>query len=95
MNNYLKISSITIASLLALSACCSPDHSTNIPIAEVPAKLITVIQNSLPGIALTKAEKQIKNDTVIYELEGRLINGKEYEIKLKEDGTIIEIDLED
>ncbi len=53
------------------------------------------MQNTLPGISLTEAEKETKDDSVIYELEGKLINGKEYEIKIAADGTIIKIKLED
>ncbi|PCI07589.1 MAG: hypothetical protein COB77_04235, partial [Gammaproteobacteria bacterium] len=40
-------------------------------------------------------EKEIKDTTVIYELEGKLINGKEYDIKISADGTILKIELDD
>jgi len=95
MNNFIKISLITILSVLTLAACSGFDDDVDIPITEVPANLVTIIQNTLPGITLTHAEKEIKNDTVIYEVNGKLINGKEYEIKLKQDGTILKVELED
>ena len=31
---------------------------------------------------------------VVYELKGKLINGKKYEIEIAADGTIIEVELE-
>jgi len=95
MNNYLKVSTIAILSTMTLSACSDKDNDIEIPVSEVPANVITIVQNTLPGITLTEAEKEVKDDAVIYELEGKLINGREYEIKITESGTIIKIELED
>ncbi len=95
MNNYLKIATITVLSSTILSACFDNDNEIDIALSEVPANVITIIQNTLPGISLTEAEKEVKDDVIIYELEGKLIDGKEYEIKISEDGTIIKIELED
>jgi uncharacterized membrane protein YkoI len=95
VNNYLKIAAITVLSSTNLSACFDGDNEIDIALSEVPANVVTIIQNTLPGISLTEAEKEIKDDAVTYELEGKLIDGKEYEIKITEDGTIIKIELED
>jgi len=95
MNNYLKISTIAVISTMTLSACSDKDNEIEIPLSAVPASVITIVQNTLPGISLTEAEKEVKDDTVIYELEGKLINGKEYEIEITEDGTILKIELEE
>jgi len=82
-------------SRILLSACFDDSHDEDIPLTAVPANVINIVQTTLPGISLTDAEKEIKNDRIIYELEGKLINGKEYEIKIAADGTIIKIKLED
>jgi uncharacterized membrane protein YkoI len=95
MNDYLKYSAIAVISTMTLSACTDKDNDIKIPLSEVPASIITIVQNTLPGISLTEAEKEVKQDSVIYELEGKLINGKEYEIEITENGTIIKIELED
>jgi len=95
MNNYLKILAIAVISSMTLSACSDKDNEIEIPLSAVPASVITIVQNTLPGISLTEAEKEVKDDTVIYELEGKLINGKEYEIEITEDGTILKIELEE
>ena len=95
MNTHLKTSAIAILSTLTLSACSDKDNDVDIPLSEVPDNIITIVQNTLPGISLTEAEKEVNKDVVIYELEGKLINGKEYEIEITESGTILKIELED
>ena len=95
IDSKIKTLAIAITSALALSSCFDDNKEKDIPLTEVPAKIITVVQNTLPGISLTEAEVEVKNDSTVYELEGKLINGKEYEIKIAADGTIIKIELED
>ena len=95
LNTRLKLSVIGILSAISLTACFDKSNEEDIPLSEVPSNIITIVQNTLPGISLTEAEKETKDDSVIYELEGKLINGKEYEIKIAADGTIIKIKLED
>ena len=78
-----------------LCACSNKDNGINIPVSEVPGNIITIVQNTLPGISLTEAEKNTKEDVVIYELEGKLINGEKYEIEITDSGIILKIELED
>jgi uncharacterized membrane protein YkoI len=85
---------ITLAAL-SLSACNDDDDKDDIPLTEVPVNIVTIVQNTLPGISLKSAEKEVKDGVVIYELEGSLINGNEYEIEISETGTVIKIELED
>ena len=92
---HLKISAMVFFSAITLAACSENNSEIEIPVSEVPANIISIVQDTLPGISLTEAEKEISDDIVIYELEGKLINGKEYEIKIAADGTIIKIELED
>ena len=89
----LPLAAIALLSSLLLSACF--DKSRDIPLPEVPANIVNIVQNALPGISLKEAEKEIRGETVIYELEGVLLNGKEYKIKIAADGTIIKIKLDD
>lgn len=95
MNTHLKISAIAILSTLTLSACSDKDNDIEIPLSEVPTSIVNIVQNTLPGISLTEAEKELKDGFIIYELEGELINGNKYEIEIAENGTIIKIELED
>jgi len=89
MYRTLKISAITLLAASTLLACSGKSEETEIAVTDVPANIIRIVQNALPGITLSEAEKEIKDGRVIYELEGELINGKEYEIKIAEDGSII------
>jgi len=86
---------MVILATSTLSGCFDNNDEIEIPLADVPANIITTVQNSLPGIVLSEAEKQVENNSVIYELEGKLINGKEYEIEITDSGTIIKIELDD
>lgn len=95
MNYYIKTPLIAILSAYTLSACSEHENEIDIPLSEVPAHIITIVQNTLPGISLTEAEKEVKGNDTIYELEGKLISGEEYEIKISDTGTIIKIELED
>lgn len=95
MHAYLKHSAITLLSAASLFACSDKSNEVEITVTDVPADIVAIVQNALPGISLNEAEKEIKNGSVVYELEGKLINGKEYEIKIAEDGSIIIIERED
>ncbi len=95
MNPKLKRPVITVLFAAGLIACSDKNNKVDIAVTDIPAHIIATVQNALPGISLSEAEKEIKNNKVIYQLEGKLINGKEYEIKISEDGTIIKIELED
>ena len=95
MNAHMKMSAIAILSTMTLSACSDKDNEIEIPLSEVPTNIVNIVQNTLPGISLTVAEKEVNKDVVIYELEGKLLNGKEYEIEITESGTILKIELED
>lgn len=95
MNIYITACFIITVSLISLSACSDTDSDTEIPLTDVPSNIINIVQNTLPGISLSEAEKKIRDDGIIYELEGKLINGKKYEIKITESGTIIKIELDD
>ena len=90
------LSSIFIFSTLALlSACEEDDNDQKIPVSEVPSNIINIVQNTLPGIALSEAKIEMEDGVNVYELEGKLINGKEYEIEITESGTIIKVELDD
>jgi uncharacterized membrane protein YkoI len=93
--HFLKRSAVTLLLTFSLFAC-SDDGTEKILLSDVPENVLDIVQNALPGITLKKkAEREIKDQTMVYELEGKLDNGNEYEIKITETGTIVEIELED
>jgi D-arabinose 5-phosphate isomerase GutQ len=93
--SHLKLSAFILLSAITLTACFDNSSEVDIALSDVPKNVVNIVQNALPGITLTEAEKQVADDAIIYELEGQLINGKEYKMKIAEDGTIIKIKLED
>jgi hypothetical protein len=93
MNSTIKTTLITLAAAGMLVAC--DDEENEIPVNQVPANVISTVQNALPGITLDEAEKCSRHEEVTYKLEGKLINGKEYDIKITESGTILKIELDD
>lgn len=95
MKNHSTLAVITMLTLTLLTACTNKGDDTEILLSEVPADVIAIIQNILPGISLSEAEKEIEDEVIIYELEGKLTHGKEYEIEITESGEIIKIELED
>jgi len=95
MKKTILPSIFIITTMSLLSACESEEKERDIPISDVPSTIINIIQNTLPGIALEEAEIKIEDGSAVYELEGKLINGKEYEIEITESGTIIKIELDD
>ncbi|PCJ86307.1 MAG: hypothetical protein COA54_09275 [Thiotrichaceae bacterium] len=95
MNKKLVPSLFIFVTLALLSACNEDDKEHKIPVSEVPSNIINIVQNALPGIALKEAEIEMEDNVTVYELEGKLINGNEYEIEITESGTIIKIELDD
>lgn len=93
MNHITKLF-ITLFFTFSLIAC-SDDNEVDVPLSAVPANIISIVQNALPGITLTEAEKEVKNNVTVYELEGNLLTGEEYEIKITADGLLLKIELED
>ena len=90
----LQLTAIALFASLVVSACSDKSNEVDIPVTEVPANIVSIVQNTLPGITLTEAEKETRDESVVYELKGKLINGKKYEIEIAADGTIIEVELE-
>ncbi len=92
---YSQMPVVTLLAVFSLFAC-SDSETEEIPLSEVPENVVEIVQNTLPGITLKKkAEREIKDHVMVYELEGKLDNGNEYEIKITETGTLIEVELED
>ena len=92
---YFQKPLIILTAVFSLAACSDDDDGEDIPVSEIPVNIINRVQNTLPGIAIDEAEKETKDKRVTYELEGKMTDGKRYEIKIREDGTILEIELED
>jgi uncharacterized membrane protein YkoI len=58
---------------------------------KVPAKVMAAAKERFPGAEFTSITKEKENNQVIYDLELKH-QGRKYEMDIKEDGTIIEIE---
>ena len=83
---------LLILSSLSLASCSEPEHEVEIPLSAVPDKVLAAVNKALPSIELSSAEIE-SAAKMHYELEGKL-DGKEYEIEINPDGSIIEIEQE-
>jgi hypothetical protein len=73
----------------SLGTCC--DDEREIPLADVPAAARAAAEQAVPGIRLTEAEVEEEDDRRVFVLEG-VLDGKEYEIEVTADGTVLEVE---
>ena len=83
---------VMLSAAMILSSCSEQEYEVEIPVSAVPDKVLSAVNKELPGIVITEAEIE-SNAELRYELEGKL-DGKEYEIEIYPDGSIIEVELE-
>jgi hypothetical protein len=60
---------------------------------DLPEKVKASLDQRFPGAELTGAEKEKENGNIVYDLELKH-EGRKYEMDVKEDGTIMEIEKE-
>jgi uncharacterized membrane protein YkoI len=58
---------------------------------DVPKKIMDTVKARLPGAELTSAEKETENGAIVFDLEMK-DGGRKYEMDIKEDGTLVEIE---
>lgn len=85
----------TRASLMALAvagfmtaAPAFAEREKHIALSEVPEAVMAAAQKALPGITFSEAEVTETGEGLVYELEGTA-DGKEHEINISADGTIL------
>jgi uncharacterized membrane protein YkoI len=77
--------------LLVLATAARADEK--IAPDKLPEKVKAALNGRFPGAEVTSAEKENENGAVVYDLELKH-NGRKYEMDVKEDGTILEIEKE-
>lgn len=79
--------------IFILISCAEKETEQEISLADVPAAVLSAVQDTLPGLEITKAEIEKSGQDITYELEGKY-QGREYEIEVSPTGEIIEIEEE-
>jgi uncharacterized membrane protein YkoI len=78
---------------LAAQATAARADEEKIPPDQVPKKIMDAIKKRFPGAEVTSVEKETENGKVVYDVELKQ-KGRKYEMDIKEDGTIVEIEKE-
>jgi hypothetical protein len=79
--------------IVALVARADEDKEKKISEDKLPREVAASIKDRFPGAKLTSIEKEKENGQVVYDIELKH-EGRKYEMDIKEDGTIIEIEKE-
>lgn len=90
------ISRLLVAVILTLTVemtVANAQEEKEVPLNEVPKKVLEAAQKAVPGITLTEAEVETTRKGVVYEIEGT-VDGKEYEIEVTAEGTVLEVEEE-
>jgi uncharacterized membrane protein YkoI len=69
------------------------EKDKKVPLGKVPKAVMDSIKARFPGADLTSVEKETEDGAVVYDVELKH-KGRKYEMDIKEDGTIIEIEKE-
>jgi uncharacterized membrane protein YkoI len=69
------------------------DKAEKISPDKLPKKVADAIKARFPKCEITSAEKEVEDGAVVYDIELKH-NGRKYEMDIKEDGTVIEIEKE-
>jgi hypothetical protein len=79
--------------LLVLSGCGSkPPMDTSVPISEVAPELVQVAEKTLPGVKFERARKKMVKGEEVYEIRGKLPNGKIKEVEVNAAGQVIAVE---
>jgi uncharacterized membrane protein YkoI len=87
-----RLSAGTMLGLVVAGAAARADDK-KVPLDKVPAKVMAAIKARFPGADVTSVEKEIENQEVVYDIELKH-QGRKYEMDIKEDGTVMEIEKE-
>jgi uncharacterized membrane protein YkoI len=88
---------VMLGLVLAAPAALGQDKSTpkaqKIALDKVPEPIMKAVNNRFPGAKLRSVEKEVEDGKTVFDVE-LTQNGKKYEMDIREDGTVIEIEKE-
>lgn len=94
MYSSTKTSSVLLALmtglLLTISGC---KKEITMQFSECPVIVQNALTTNMPGVTFTKVEQETQSGgIVIYEAKGKQADGKEVEVKVTGDGSLVKID---
>jgi hypothetical protein len=91
------ITSVAVSAMAGLvllaTTARAEDKEEKIPLDKVPKAVMDAIKTRFPGADVTSVEKETEDGQVVYDVELKHKDRK-YEMDIKEDGTILEIEKE-
>ena len=91
----ILICALLVGGSIALwAAVNNGDDDENVPLSDVPAKVLEAANSAVPGGEITEVEKEVEDGEVIYDVE-KVVDGVEYEIEVTPDGVVKEVEEED
>jgi len=80
--------------LLIVAGCGAKPTAPNtfVPIAEVEPALVKVAEKTLPNVKFENARKIKVNGEDVYEIRGKMSNGKIREVEVSASGKVIEVE---
>ncbi len=98
---FRKITSLVMAFSVALvftsasrvASAPGADGEEKVPLDKVPKAIRDAVNNRFPDAKLNKVSKEKEDGNVVYDIELQH-KGRKYEMDIKEDGTILEIEKE-
>ena len=99
MKKSILLSVLALALAAAgLGACDMHKHAEeqaiSVKLADCPKPVRDTLAKEAPGVAITAMDKEDEDGKVIYEADA-MMGGKNYEIKIDADGTLVSKKLDD
>ena len=89
----LPLFGLGVISTVSLVAWAEDEREEEITLEQVPAAVRATILKEAAGAKITEVERETKNGKTVYEVEF-LRNGREIEIKIAPDGTVLSREIE-
>ena len=91
---FVAMIGLGVCGVLTLGALPDDRHEEEVTLDQVPAAVKATILKEAAGAKVTEIERETKNGTTVYEAEF-VLNGREIEIKIAPDGTLLGRETED
>ena len=92
MRRFIGLSASAIVGLIILATVCQADEK-KISLDKVPKEVMESVKARFPGAEISSVEKETEDGEVVYDFELKH-EGRKYEMDIKADGTITEIEKE-
>jgi uncharacterized membrane protein YkoI len=84
------LGAVAVMGLFLASAAADEEK---VPLDKIPRKVMAAIKARFPGARIDKASKETSDGKVVYDIE-LTHKGRKYEMDIKEDGTVLEVEKE-